>query len=266
MKLLKLEFSKSNHIVFEIRILILIVLICFGAISVSAEIDTTQTSADKEKASNYKISLQTGNSVIQNGRAVGQEGIYVQPGFNYYHTSGFYAGLMAIYMRTDKKRTFQNATFNIGYDKEIGNHFSLGIDYTYNHYFSASAKTAGIPHSFILNASWFSKIITPTISAIWCINQTSTYSTSFDLMHSFIFHRIFTKKDKLSFPVIAGVYLGSSNNLSYGFTSAYLLGGVKYRIGFFSIGSSLYYSIPINQPANTSTAKPSIKLSLAFYF
>jgi hypothetical protein len=254
--------------------------------------DTTVNATEDDKKNNYEFSVQYGNNISQNGRKMTSDVTYIRPAFNYSHSNGIYLGINVSYLPANKKKKkFDNVSFNLGYDKELGENFSIGIDYTYSRYFSAKQVASSIPNTIMLNGSWFNTIISPTLSVMYSFGDTSDFTMSLDISHVFSFKHLFTNTDKLTIPVVLGTYAGTSNfyknytkknnitdtsgslidassiKSSFGFTSAYLLTTVKYKISFFSVGGSVNFILPINQPKKiTKNNHPVYSVQIAFNF
>jgi len=258
-------------------------------ISDSTSINDDKT--DNDKVNNFKLAFKYGNNIQQRGKKMVVDQHYMQPSFRYSNSNGIYACLSYEYLLNVKKDHIDNIAVNVGYDKEFTDYFSASIDYSYSKYFSTKQITSGEPHTLTLDATFDNDIITLCISGIGSFGNVNDITTSLDLSHIFLIHHLFNKKDKLTIPIIVGAYAGTSNfyrdyllvnnvknkkgkaitaneiNTEFALTSDYITTGIKYRVGFFSIGSTITYSSEFNQPKTLATSnEPVYDVTMAFYF
>lgn len=252
----------------------------------AANNDSTTVSSDP-----FKISLLYGNGIQQNGRNLPANQSFLKPAFRYTSDLGFYGAVSALFFPSEKKRKLDNISLNLGYDYDITESFSAGVDYTYSYYYSTKQLAALSPHILMLDLSWYNSIVTPSVYCIFDMGKKGTdYTFNLDLTHVFIIHHIFAKKDRIIVPLSAGGYAGTSklykeylltlskptstslatiNTINRGFqlTSLYLLSGLKYRIGCFSLGGTLYYDWQFDSSSRSfQNGNLITTINTAFYF
>jgi len=236
-----------------------------------------------------KVSLNAGNNLLQNGLKMAKDQYYIRPAYTFYHDSGYYFGAYATIFPENAKRKLDNIALNVGYDKDFGDHFSMGIDYTYSYYMSSLQVTASAAHMIILSTTWYSKYIMPSLLGIWNLGSTNDFTLNPDLSHFFIIRDVFREDDKITIPVALGAYMGSSNYLNqytkknnvketgttavaqtaptFRFTSLYLNAGIKYRIGDWAFSFTGIYSKPIERKIRWKAPTiPILRLSVMYYF
>lgn len=264
--------------------------------SIQAAIDSVRLdSLNNLPFSQAKFSIQSGNNIVQVGQAMATNAIYVRPGIMYYHKSGIYSGASLTYMPTDTtNRPIDNYFLNVGYDHELGKNFSVGIDYSFSHYFSDKQVASSASHMIRPYLSWDTKYVSPTLTPIILLGTTKDYALQFDLTHVFIIRSIFSDKDKISIPISIGAIGGTSNysttyntvsnsgkgkgkgnsvistttisKTQIALTSIYAMATIKYKIQniALSFNTSLYHSTDPNYTSATSST-PVYKLTLAYY-
>ena len=254
--------------------------------------DSTRVdSVVKEKANTFKLSLQAGNNLLQNGKKMAKDEYYIKPSFNYYHRSGFYASSYLALLPSDKKRMLDNYCLNAGFDKDFGDYLTLGIDYAYLYYYSTKQVSSSASNYITLSGSWYNKTLTPTIYAILSAGSTTDYTTCFDLEHVFSKKNVWKKNDKLSLPISFGAYAGTSNayqnytvknkitdkagksvnqntiNTGFTLTALYTNLTLKYRLNKWSVAANAAYYLQFNVPKKLSSNNaPLFRLTLSRYF
>ena len=243
-----------------------------------------------EPTHSFKFSTQIGNNLIQNGRKQAKNQLYFRPSFMYYHISGFYLGTYITTIPGDKKNPLDNIRWNTGYDYDIGDHLTIGIDYSYSKYYTTKQVTSSAPHCVMLSASWYAKLITPSIYEIMNLGSTNDYTTNFDLSNVFIKKQFLKTTGKLSIPINIGTYYGTSNyystyakknkltdkkgkplplnsvtTTSTQFTSFYASATIKYKISKFAISANLTITNQLVQNKYV-TQTPVWRVLLSYYF
>ena len=248
-----------------------------------SQIDTALTNEDSFVSKNEaRIYLQTGNNIVQLGRTLPSNAIYLRPSFMYYHKSGLYFGANLTILPNEKKRPLDNFLLNVGYDKDLGKNFMTGIDYSYSHYFTSKQVSSSASHMIRPYISWDNDYASPTFTPIISVGTSVDYSFQFDLTHIFTIRRIFSGRDKLTIPLIVGAIAGTSNYYTtykknnqlasnsstskFAMTSIYFLATAKYRINRVSLSFNTSYYLSVD-PTQTTTSSntPFYKLTLCYY-
>ena len=189
--------------------LLLLGFLLFTVQSFAGTIKTDSTSTDNQNA--YKIGLNYGTSLQQNGRKATSNEAFVHPSLQFTHTSGLSLEVSGILMPSAKKKMLDDVALSVGYDKDFGDHLSCGVEYSYSRYFTTKQLTSSQPHNITVNAMWYNSIVTPSLYITEGLGSSDDITFNFDLMHLFIIKHIISNKDKLTIPVIASVYAGTTN-------------------------------------------------------
>ena len=242
-----------------------------------------------ESIHSFKFTTQFGNNVIQNGRKQATNQLYVRPSLMYYHIKGFYIGTYITTVPGNKKNRLDNIRWNTGYDYDIGDHLSFGIDYSFSQYFTTNQVTSSAPHCIMLSASWYGNLITPSISEILNLGSTNDWTTNIDFSHVFVKRNFLHSKGKLSIPLNIGTFYGSSNyynnyaknnkltdkkgnplplnsfsTTANEFTGFYVSLTLKYKISNFAVSSNVTINNQLEQKKYV-TQTPVWKIMLAYY-
>jgi len=269
------------------------ILIVIGIVLVNSMFAFSYTinkdSQSVESKHSFKFTTQIGNNVIQNGRKQATNQLYVRPSLMYYHIKGFYIGTYITTVPSNKKNRLDNIRWNTGYDYDIGDHLSLGIDYSYSQYFTTNQVTSSAPHCIMLSATWYGNIITPSIYEIFNLGSTNDFTTNIDFSHVFVKRNFLHSKGKLSIPLNIGTFYGSSNyynnyaknnkltdkkgnplplnslsTTANEFTGFYVSLTLKYKISNFAVSSNVTMNNQLEQKKYVIQT-PVWKIMLAYY-
>lgn len=253
--------------------------------SMTAIIDTAKDSTKIETYNEAKLSLQTGNNLVQLGQSMSTDAFYLRPGINYYHKTGLYVGGNLTLMPMDSTKKLDNFNLSVGYDRDLSDFFTIGIDYTFSQYYTTKQVASSAAHLISPYITWENKILSPTLTPQFLLGTTSDFALQFDLTHIFVFKSIFHPKGKLTIPLSAGAIGGTSEYYTtyttkrkgrnvtttatksqLALTSVYAMATVKYKIKktAFSFNTSYYYS---TDPNNTGVSNntPIFRLIAAYY-
>lgn len=255
--------------------------------------DSLQAPGDnsEEKKHTFRLALQAGNNLVQNGKKMSKDELYLRPTLYYNHISGFYAISYVSYLPGDKKRPLDNVTADVGYDRDFGDKLTLGVDYMYTYYYSSKQVGSSASNLITLSGSWYNKIITPTLYSIWSVGTTNDYTAGMDFIHTFKYKNVFKTNDVFTIPIIVGAYAGTSNNYQsytkknnvtdkkgkavstsdinpgFGLTSIFFSAALKYRYKHMAISPAINYYLQFNQPKKLASSNvPVYKLTLSYYF
>jgi hypothetical protein len=272
-----------------------IIFLCFS-FKLNSQVNSHQSIADTtlldsivdDRYNETKFSIQTGNNIVQVGQVMSTNQFYLRPAVSFYHKSGIYLGGNLTLMPTDTQRVLDNISLSLGYDKELKNNFTIGLDYTFSHYYSTKQVTSSANHVIRPYISWENKFIVPTLTPSIIIGSNIDYAAQFDLSRIFIIKSVFKKKDKISIPISIGINTGTSEFYSiynkdkrgprqpmitdtvavtrFAITSLYSMMGLKYKIKqtSFSFYTSYYLSRDVYN--RTMILSPLIlRFTLAYY-
>lgn len=253
--------------------------------SMTAIIDTAKDSTKIETYNEAKFSLQTGNNLVQLGQSMSTDAFYLRPGINYYHKTGLYVGGNLTLMPMDSSKKLDNFNLSVGYDKDLSDFFTVGIDYTFSQYYTTKQVASSAAHLISPYITWENKILSPTLTPQFLLGTTSDFALQFDLTHIFVFKSIFHPKGKLTIPLSAGAIVGTSEYYTtyttkrkgrnvtttatksqLALTSVYAMATVKYKIKktAFSFNTSYYHSTDSNN-TGVSNNTPIFRLIAAYY-
>jgi len=173
--------------------------------------EQTKTESDEGKDNNFSISVTGGSNMIQKGKKPAESLPYLAPAFSYSHSSGFGAGIGANYAKGTKKWAFDNVSANVGYNKSIGDHLSLGAGYSYAHYMSSNQIASTESNLATLTSSWNNEIVTPSLGVSYAFGQASDFTINAGLSHDFSFDGVLGESDNLSIPIAINAAVGTSN-------------------------------------------------------
>lgn len=254
----------------------------------AAEEDSTV----EEKPTHFTISATGGSNLIENGKKAATQQYYIMPTVAYSFESGIYANVSANYLGDASKQSLDNIGFGVGYSHTFGDHFSLDLGYTYEHYYTTEQVTSSAANSVSLATSWSGKVLTPSVGVSYAFGDTKDITTNFGLSHSFDFEGIFGKKDALSIPISATASAGTSSfyqeyakkhpikmkggknsvspteiNTAYTLNSVCFGIGITYTVSHFSITPAASYTVSTNDPAGIDVNKaPDITLAVSYSF
>jgi hypothetical protein len=251
-----------------------------------------EDSTVQEKPTHFTISATGGSNLIENGKKAATQQYYVAPTIAYSFASGVYANVSANYLGDASKQSLDNVGFGVGYSHTFGDHFSVDLGYTYEHYYTTEQVTSSEANSLCLGTSWSGKVLTPSLGFSYAFGDTKDITTTFGLSHSFDFKGIFGENDGLSIPISATASAGTSSfyqeyakkhpikkkggkntvlptdiNTSYALNSVCFGIGITYTVGHFSITPAASYTVSTNDPSDIDVNKsPDITLGVSYSF
>ncbi|WP_320052462.1 hypothetical protein [uncultured Acetobacteroides sp.] len=251
-----------------------------------------EDSTVEEKPTHVTISAMGGSNLIENGKKAATQQYYVMPTISYSFESGIYANVSANYVGDASKQSLDNIGFGVGYSHTFGDHFSVDLGYTYEHYYTTEQVTSSAANSVSFATSWSGKVLTPSVGVSYAFGDTKDITTSFGLSHSFDFEGIFGKKDALSIPISATASAGTSSfyqeyakkhpikkkggknsvspteiNTAYALNSVCFGVGITYTVSHFSITPAASYTVSTNDPSSIDVSKaPDITLAVSYSF
>jgi hypothetical protein len=169
---------------------------------------------DTSKIETYneaKFSIQTGNNLVQLGQTMSSNEFYLRPGINYYHKTGLYVGGNLTWMPMDSSKKLDNFNLSLGYDRDLSDYFTVGIDYTFSQYYTTKQVASSAAHMISPYITWENKIVSPTLTPMLLLGTTNDFALQFDLTHIFVFKSVFHPKGKLTIPISTGAIGGTSD-------------------------------------------------------
>jgi hypothetical protein len=137
----------------------------------TAIIDTAKDSTKIETYNEAKFSLQTGNNLVQLGQSMSTDAFYLRPGINYYHKTGLYVGGNLTLMPMDSTKKLDNFNLSVGYDRDLSDFFTIGIDYTFSQYYTTKQVASSAAHLISPYITWENKLISPTLTPMFAIRN-----------------------------------------------------------------------------------------------
>ncbi|MDP4292446.1 MAG: hypothetical protein Q8908_15315 [Bacteroidota bacterium] len=80
--------------------------------------------------SSFQVTVTTGNNQITQGKKLATDAYYLKPAIHYSYKQGFYIDLSGNYIPDFKKNSFSSMNVGTGYNFDLGNNISTGIDYS----------------------------------------------------------------------------------------------------------------------------------------
>lgn len=243
---------------------------------------------DTSKIENYneaKFSIQTGNNLVQLGQTMSSNEFYLRPGINYYHKTGLYVGGNLTWMPMDSSKKLDNFNLSLGYDRDLSDYFTVGIDYTFSQYYTTKQVASSAAHMISPYITWENRILSPTLTPMLLLGTTNDFALQFDLTYIFVIKSVFHPKGKLTIPISTGAIGGTSDYYTtyttkrkgrivtttmaksqLAITSIYAMASLKYKIKrtAFSFNTSYYHA---TDPNNTgvSNNRPIFRFIAAYY-
>lgn len=255
--------------------------------SLKLQSDTTKIDSLDDTYNEAKFSIQSGNNIVQIGQVMSTSELYARPAISFYHKTGIYIGGNLTLMPTDTQNIIDNFSLSGGYDKELKKNFTIGIDYTFSHYYSTKQVTSSAEHIVRPYVSWENKYIMPTLTPSILIGDKVDFAVQLDFTHILKFKSVLKSNDRITIPVSIGMNSGTSEfynmysrdkrggrppitdtstSTMFGLTSIYSMVGVKYKIKQTSLSFNTSYYLSRDNYSRSFISNPLIfRLTLAYY-
>lgn len=270
----------------RIILLLMIAIIALPIYAADDEEDNDSTSVHA-----FEVSVSTANNQIQRGRKLESNYLNITPKFHYCYDESFYADVMMAYFPTFKTPKGDSWGFDVGYNIDLGDSVSTGIEYAYTKYATYRQATSSFQNAITWSLEWENAILAPTLTASYNFGETTDFFTDLELVHKFAFKHILTTKDALTLPISVSTSFGTSHfyqkylvhntvknkkgkivppesiSTGYQLTDIILTAGVNYEIAGFRISPEFDFQIPFNHISDLSSAyKPVLLVELAYSF